>query len=427
MTNKVIKCLSFFSCLFISTASFSADKPILHYESSEHAAAGDQVKLYFSPEKIGVNELTLPNGFKITYGQLVSLGDFYGVVGQPISTGASDSERRSRFLAAFNSFAQNSADVDELTKILAIETAEKNAIDEGVKKGEKVEDIFARISDDNNRQWNCVTGGGCDAKTWFLKSGRYLALAKYDVDHFGDYAWMAYQTGHQLAIETAIAAHQTKDMQKLSLAYAMNGFACHYLSDRFASGHIRAPRTELPANVTPSVIGSLLVTFMHSEENAAGLHMHNLRGDRWMAFGDRYYFNPVNKMNVQLLQEALQISSDEIFTAFQQGTAPVVDTIKNIIPLPDEINNAGKIDVAPLFYWDSNAHIVYRRTNVANPEDRNWTSNWWGWSTLIELERLHKLTVEMQAQLVQAGYGEEAMQYGLITDETVLSFAKSKK
>lgn len=415
------------SLLLIPSASYSADTPpIIQYESSEHVSAGDHVKLYFTPQDPGTTDadILLPNGLKLTYGQIVSLGDFYGTVGSPISAGQTDAERRARFLAAFNSFARSPDAVTEMPKIMGIVQSEKNAIDDGMKKGEKPEDIFARISDDDNRQWNCVTGGGCDAKTWVLNPGRYLNLAKQDFDHFDDNAWSAYKTGHQLAIETAISAHQTQDIQKLTLAYAMNGFASHFLSDRFASGHIRSPRVELPANVTPSVVGSLLVHFMHDEENAYGLHMHNLRGDHWIAFGDKYYYDSINKINVDFMQEALQASSDEIFTAYQKGIAPSTDPVATIIPLPDEVANKGILDIAPLFYWDASAHILYRRTDTANPQDRHWTSNWWGWSTFILLSRQHGIPAVEQAQLVQAGYGNEAIKYGLITDETVLSYAK---
>jgi len=413
--------------LLIPATSFSADKPpIIQYESSEHVSAGDHVKLYFTPQDPGTTgaDILLPNGLKLTYGQIVSLGDFYGIVGSPISTGPTDAERRARFLAAFNSFAGSPDAVTEMPKIMGIVQSEKNAVEDGMKKGEKPEDIFARVSDDDNRQWNCVTGGGCDAKTWVLKPGRYLNLAKQDFDHFDDNAWSAYKTGHQLAIETAIAAHQTQDIQKLTLAYAMNGFASHFLSDRFASGHIRSPRVELPANVTPSVIGSLLVHFMHDEENAYGLHMHNLRGNHWLAFGDKYYYDNINKINVDFMQEALQTSSDEIFAAYQQGTAPSADLVETIIPLPDDVANKGTIDIAPLFYWDASARTLYRRTDTANPQDRHWTSNWWGWSTFILLSRQHGIPAVTQAQLVLEGYGNEAIHYGLITDETVLSFAK---
>lgn len=414
--------------LLISSTSFSSTKtPMIQFESSEHVAAGSHVKLYFSSQDTGTTdpELLLPNGLQITYGQLVSLGDFYGIVGRPISVGITDIDRQSRFLAAFDTFARDPNAVSEMPKILEIVQSEQQAIDDGIKKGEKPEDVYARISDDDNRQWNCVTGGGCDAKTWVVKPGRYLNLAKQDFDHFGDNAWSAYQTGHELAIKTAIEAHQTQDLKKLSLAYTLNGFACHFLSDRFASGHIRSPRIELTTNVTPSVVGSLLVHFMHDEENSYGLHMHNLRGDHWISFGDEYYYNKNNKANVDLMQEALQISSDEVFAAYQQGTyAP--DQVKNLIPIPDETANKGSIDIAPLFYWDAPAKTLYRRTDTANPLDRHWTSNWWGWSTFILLSRQHGLPATSQAELVLKGFSPQAIEYGLITDETVLSYAKQQ-
>ena len=419
--------IKIFSLLLIIPAiSFSADDNNLGFESSEHIAAGDKVKLYFSTEDAGKTGvlLTLPNGLKLSYGQLVSLGDFYGVVGKPISSGTTDADRRQLFMTAFNSFAQDPNAVIELPKIMAVVQSEQNAIDEGMKKGEKPEDIYARVSDDDNRQWNCVTGGGCDAKTWFLKPGRYLQLAKKDYDHFYENAFLAYQTGHQLAIETAITAHQTQDLQKLSLAYALNGFACHFLTDRFASGHVRTPRVELPTHVTPSVVGSLLVNFMHTEENQYGLHVHNLRGDRWLEFGDRYYFTLNNKTNVDMIQETLQASSDEVFAAYKQGVAPSTDQVKNLIPIPDEIANAGTIDIAPLFYWDPSSHTLYRRTDTTNPQDRHWTAKWWGWSTFILLAQQHGIPAFTQAQLVKEGYAHEAIQYGLITDKNVLEYAR---
>lgn len=426
MPGKAIYRILFILCLFTPTFSFSADPSGLQYESSEHIAAGDQVKLYFSAEDPGQigTPLSLPNGLKLTYGQIVSLGDFYGVVGKAISLGTSEADRRARFLAAFDTFARDPNAVTEMPKIFEIVQFEQDTISDAMKKGENLEDVYARISDDDNRQWNCVTGGGCDAKTWFLKPGRYLQLAKQDYDHFNVNAWTAYQTGHQLALETAMAAHQTEDLQQLSLAYALNGFASHFLSDRFASGHIRTPRMELPANVTPNVIGSLLVSFMHTEENHFGLHMHNLRGDHWLALGDRHYYDLNNKTNIKIIQEALQDSANEIFAAYKDGVIPSSDPVSDIIPIPDEVGNAGLIDISPLFYWDAASRTLYRRMDTANPEDRHWTSDWWGLSTFIMLAREHGIPAFEQAQLVKAGYADEAMKYGLITDSNVLALAK---
>jgi hypothetical protein len=412
--------------LVVSSISFASNNtPILKYASGEHAAAGDKVKLQFTADQPGQagHALALPNGLNVTYGQLVTLGDFYGVVGQPISSGTTESERRTRFVGAFNSFATSAAAVTELPNVLSVVQAEQKIVNEGMQRGEKPEDIYDKIAADYDRQWNCVTGGGCSTNTWWMFPGRYLKLAKQDFDHFGNNALQSYRTGHQLAIETAIAAHQTNDLKKLELAYEMNGFACHFLSDRFSSGHMRTTRSELPANVKPKVVGSLLAVYMHKEENLYGLHVHNLRGERWIAHGDHYYYDAMNDMNRDKLNDALQSSADEIFKAYQQGVDPKDDSVSNILPIPDETNNTGQIDIAPLFYWDNTTNTLYRRTDLSNVNDRHWTAKWQGWTTLALLVAVDGLPSEAQAQLVSEGYGLEALRYGLLTDKNVLARA----
>ncbi|EKD73228.1 MAG: hypothetical protein ACD_45C00396G0006 [uncultured bacterium] len=405
------------------STGFSMNRFTPHFAGAEHIAAGSKVKLHFTADDAGqVNpSLSLPNGLNLTYGEMVSLGDFYGIVGQPISSGPSDNERKSRFTTAFNTFAKAPAAVAEMPKILTILHGEQKALDDGMQRGEKPEDIYAKISGDNNRQFNCVTGGSCAPSVWWMIPGRYLQLAQKDFDHFSENAWIAYQTGHQVAIETALAAHESHDVQKLQLAYAMNAFACHFLSDRFASGHIRTPRAELPASVTPSIVGSLLSLFMHYEENEHGLHVNNLRGDHWGAYGDHYYYDSISDENRALLRESLQESADQVFAAYQQGNAPTEDNVAKWLPFASNDPS----DIAPLFYWDSETHTLYRRTDIANVYDRHWTSNWWGWTTLIMLAQQRGLPTESQAQLVTAGYGDKALRYGLITDKDVLSYAKS--
>ena len=39
-------------------------------------------------------------------------------------------------------------------------------------------------------------------------------------------------------------------------------------------------------NVTPSCIGDLLSKYMHDEDNKFGLRVTNVRGDKWIAYGD---------------------------------------------------------------------------------------------------------------------------------------------
>lgn len=394
------------------------------FESAEHLSAAENIKLYFENHDTGqtAHLIHLQNGLELNYGQIMSLaGDFYGVPGETISEGKTLEERKNFFRIAFSTLAHDSAAVIEVPKIYAVILQEHEALMTGLKNGEKIEDIFARIGDNDNRQWNCITGGGCSG-LWWLSQGRYLNLAKKDFDHFGNNAWLAYDAGHRLAIETAIEAHQSHDTQKLATAYAMNAYASHFLTDRFAAGHLRTPRPELPASVTPSVIGSVLATFMHKEENKSGLHVHNLRGDHWFAAGDRYFFDHKNDENLQRLESALQESVNQVFYAYQYGTAPASDTMHDLIPLADETGTNVQNDISPLFYWDSASNTLFRRADTANAYDNHWTSNWWGWTTLVMLSQQYGLPAQSQRALITAGYGKEAMKYGLIKDKSLTEY-----
>jgi hypothetical protein len=403
--------------------TFSAVKP--GFEAAEHMVAGEQIQLYFDTQH-GQKDylLHLNNGLTLTFSQIIALsGDYYAVLGETISESKTIDERKSKFIAAYQTLAEDPATVSEVPKILAVMQKEHQDVIEGMQRGEKPEAIYARIGDDNNRQWNCITGGGCSSM-WWLTPGRYLNLSREDYDHFGDNAWLAYQAGHQVAIETAITAHQTQNIKLLESAYTMDAYACHFLSDRFSSGHMRVPRVQLHSQVTPQVLGDLLVRFMHNEENQNGVHVHNLRGDRWIAFGDRYYFSVQNKDNRNLLEKTLQESINQIFYAYQQGNNPEVNDIYALLPIMDEINGATHQDIAPLFYWEQATQTIYRRSDITNPYDNHYTSDWWGWSTVVLLSNEKGLPTESQQELIAAGYGKEAMQRGLIKDKSLVAFVK---
>ena len=296
---------------------------------------------------------------------------------------------------------------------------EEKTVTDGIKNGEKPEAIYRRISGNINRQYNCITGGGCDGK-WWLKQGRYLQLANSDVDHYGANAILAYQIGHQLAIEQAIQAHAQNDVNQLSYAYAMNGFACHFLSDIFASGHMRIPRAQLRNNIKTATVGSLLAHYMHEEENSLGLHVRNAIGNTWIAYGDKHYFNYENSINREVLHEALQESANLVFAAYLTGVKPVNDKVISMIPQPIQTNDMQGPDIAPLFYWDENNQTLYRRSVMTNVNDYHWTSDWWGWSTLVELTAERGLPTDSQASLVASGYGKQALAYGIISDKNVI-------
>lgn len=426
--------LSIFTSLFLSIfpALFTVSLAMTQtqhagFASAEHSIIGDEINLLFPASDPGMPSqhlLHLPNGFVASYGEIIALGDFYGIPEQPISQGQNDAERRERFLAVFNSFANDVGVIPELKKIIDVIHTEKNTLLSGIERGQKPEDIYASIGHLYDAQWNCITGGGCDVKNWWLKPGRYLKLLLNNYDHFGDDAILAYKIGHQLALEQAAAAHASGNIKQLQLAYAMNAFACHFYTDRFAAGHMRTPRLVLARHVKPAIVGALLANYMHNEENPAGLHMHNLNGDHWIAFGDNSLLSERAKIHRKMIQVAIQHSSNEIFQAFQTGSSEINETASHFLPLPNEVGSAAMTDISTLFYWDAKTQKVMRRSLLDNTYDKNWTDQWWGWSTLLQLNHDRGLPLMDQATLARSELAQKALEDGLITDKYIIEYIK---
>lgn len=368
---------------------------------SEHWSMGQQIKLKFDLNEVpqaGV-VLHLKNGLALTAGDIMSLGDLYGIVGKPISHGLTKQEKQARFKEVFNSFAKHIIAVNEVKDLNSIIRAEMREVESGIAKGESPEAIYKRIGNEVGRQINCVTGGGCNSLTWWLNPGRYLKLAMENYDHFTPNNLIVYKNGHQVALQQALKAKQTGKRSDLEMAYAMEAFASHYLSDHFAAGHLRTPREELSAIITPAVLGALLSNYMHNEENKYGIHVNNNLGEQWLVYGDYSYFNPFNQTNQQMLLKTLQASADEIFEAYYSGSLPERNQIEEMVPHITQLNDENNMDIAPMFYWDDQNKQLLRRTNIANPYDRHWTNSWWGWSTLLLLKTQYGVTSTVQLSL----------------------------
>jgi hypothetical protein len=367
--------------------------PSVKFEGGEHMAIGDSVLLRFGGEpgiRAGDQKLVLPNGLELTYGQIVALGgDFYGIVGSPISDGRTAQERIDRFTNAFDSLARADVAVDEATKILAVMGEEIERVRAAIGAGGMASAEYAKLADKLSEQWNQITGGGWLVKPW-VPPGRYLMLAGENWDHFGQHAVLAYQAGHAAALQQATKAGESEDPRlALMLAYAMNAFADHYLSDLFSSGHLRTPRKELYRNVTPSEVGSLLSRYMHDEDCHWGLIVTNgSKGQRWHAYGDKRYFDAVNFDNMAKVNAALQMSVDEIFQACQTGKEPDPGSYQALaLVVPDLKRVQSAFDTAghisPLFVWDG--ATVLRRNDINNLDDFSWTADWVGVATLTKL------------------------------------------
>ncbi|HAT2009082.1 TPA: phospholipase [Legionella pneumophila] len=393
--------------LFAMSISLLAFSSITYGESngsfalSEHWSMGQQIKLRFDINEVPQSGvvLHLKNGLALTAGDIISLGDLYGIVGKPISHGLTKLEKQTRFKEVFNSFARNAIAVSEVEDLNSVIRAEMREVESGIAKGETAEAIYKRIGNEVGRQINCITGGGCNSLTWWLNPGRYLKLAMENYDHFTPNNLIAYKSGHHVALQQALKAKRTGNRSDLEIAYAMDAFACHYLSDHFAAGHLRTPREELSAIITPTVLGALLSNYMHNEENKYGIHVTNNLGEQWMVYGDYSYFNPFNQTNQQMLLKALQASADEIFEAYYSGVLPEKNQIEDMIPHITKLNDENNMDIAPMFYWDKENKQLLRRTNLTNPYDRHWTNSWWGWSTLLLLKTQYGITSTVQLSL----------------------------
>lgn len=408
------------------------------FESPEHITIGENIFLQFSPDTAKTNKFlfTLPNGVILTYAEIMTLGgDFYGVVEKPIALGQFPDDRKKRFENAYATLAIDPNALLEVPKILADIKLEMLQVQEGIDKGENPRDIYARIATDHTVEWNCITGGFCasdspglpkDAihKIFFLKQGRYLKLSDTDYDHFEEFAWMSYTAGHSVALAKAIEAHNENDIKKLEEAYAMNAFACHYLSDLFSSGHMRTPHYLLSSLVFPSTLGSILTNYMHNEDNQSGLLVTNHRGDKWKAYGDTCYLDARNQVNRDLLQQALQTSADEVFAVYTDGKNPTSDKVFPFVPDLELLTRSSEyINTSPLFFWDKQHKQLMRRTHINDMTNFERTPVWVGWETLLELVAIKGLPQGVQAQLLSHDDTRAyALQLGLISDKELLNF-----
>jgi len=418
LITVIVFCILYFANLAYSQPLFRPS-----FESAEHVRAGNKVILNLAnnqPPKAQY-QLHLPNGLVLTYGEILSLGDFYGAAMGPISLGESHDVRRLRFIAAFDSLARKAESFREVVQLMDIMNQEQLALDQGMEKGEKPEAIYARISDDLNRQYNCATGGGC-TQFWYLQPGRYLKLAFQNIDHFNDNAWIAYQVGHEIAIELAIFAKETNDITKLEMAYAINAFASHFLSDRFASGHIRTPRAELDSEYPSQLTGILLSKYMHDEENHYGLYVHNAKDDQWIDYGDKNYYSTYAKETQKHMDDVLQESADQVYQAYLQGEAPKEDRVVQSIPFVDDSVSQ---NMTPLFKWDDKNKKMLRRKDMTNIYNKEMTADWWGWSTLLLLVEQRGISSPMQGLLALSTQGKEALQSGMIRDQHIAEYIKT--
>ncbi|HXH38303.1 MAG TPA: phospholipase [Thermoanaerobaculia bacterium] len=368
-------------------------KPVAQFEGGEHTAIGNSVTLSFPGTgalPAATAPLTLANNLQLTYGQIVALaGDFYGVPANPISSGTTFAQQQQFFLAAFNTL--NNDPTTQAAQILGVMQTEINAVRQAMLNGEQSSSAYEVLGDTLSAQWNKITGGGSFVTPWY-PLGRYLQLAAVNFDHFSQDAVTSYTAGHAAALAQAVVASQQSgaaQIAALQMAYAMNAFADHFLSDLFSSGHMRTPRRQLYDSVTPSDLGSLLSREMHDEDSLFGLIVTSVNGGvTWRAYGDKRYADTVDQGNAGLVDDAVQTSASEVFQAFSSGQAIPPP---NFAALQMMANLAGvqqygaslTTNTSPMFA-PSGTTVAVRNT-LNNLNDYSWTTFWIGSKTYLAL------------------------------------------
>lgn len=378
---------------------FSA--PLTAFESAEHMFIGDAVQLEF-PDGKSPSLLRLPNGLEASYGEILALGgDYFAVNAFPISQGKTRSEQKQRFLNAFGTLADSHLAPGVAVRLIATFRKTLSAILQGEKEGKSPSEVYAEIGGELLREGNVMTGGGCFITPFYpLGTATLQLLSEANWDHFVPNALLAYQAGHLAAIEKAIEAGKMRgeeQQEALELAYAMNAFACHFLSDSFSSGHMRTPRQKLSEQIDLAFVAALLMDYMHGEDCKNGLSVSNLNGDEWIAYGDSYYFNEENAYSRSILEQVMQISADEVYFAFKEGEGKVSDPICHLLPQFDLLQDQdSRINTSPLFLWDG---ALKRRIDINGLYSYAWTAEWWGWSTLVDLADAYKPLTHRQKAL----------------------------
>lgn len=188
-----------------------------------------------------------------------------------------------------------------------------------------------------------------------IERGRVIEKFKPDIgqllvdnsDHFFVNAKEVYFIGHNEAIRIAQEAGRENDLEKLKDAYAHDAYACHFLEDLFAAGHIRNQRGALELffintlNCSKSIakaFAGLLTAAQHERDGNEGLNVSSEENGCWRVYGDGCFFSPKNSGNKAKVVQATQRSIDEVYQAYRNPNLPFVSQMQSFIPTATSCN-----------------------------------------------------------------------------------------
>lgn len=111
---------------------------------------------------------------------------------------------------------------------------------------------------------------------------------------------------------------------------------------------------------------------MHDEDNAIGLSVKNPAGEQWTAYGDKRALDQENDENKKRCVAALQVSADEIYTAWKGKVKPSKSSYRAWAHAPTLESARGPQTLAPLVL----AEHEQRRATIKNRRNHSLTSHW---------------------------------------------------
>lgn len=276
------------------------------YSSGEHLILGDRgyLEACENNQHCDPQILRLDGKKSFTYGELVAFsGDFY----------ATPEEIYTEKEQAFHKFKRNNSD---------------NVKENFKKEVQTIENFLHGHSEERYPDFNL-------SSAWNFPD--YISLSLANAPHFGFYNMQNYIKYHGQALDLAIKARDLskadpeKGKQLLNQALFTNAFADHFLTDGFASGHIRDPRVQILSwaqqKKISNVTAGTLAKIVHDRDGEIrkskehGLNVSNANGDNWFTRCDSQLFwnNNMEDESIQIPIKAVKASVREVLNAFQTG------------------------------------------------------------------------------------------------------------
>jgi hypothetical protein len=271
--------------------------------------------------------LSLGNGKALKFGEIIALaGDFYAYF---------DREAAHEFDDAWPTLPGFLGWTGDSYK-------EPTLVDDEDRARKKLVQIVYRPLDGAKLWWEIWKAAHFDGVR------RFAALALANHCHFGMQSWdgtiddasnealRLYQRYHEraMAMVWPAGAGQSSTERKAVLlqALAIDAFGCHFLTDLFASGHIRTPRKALNDQLD-ILLGGAASCKMHEEDNKRGLWCEE-RGRKgsgkrvvWHAYGDHKIDADKEKMHLNQVCEAVRRSAEEVFVTFCGKPLPTENAV----------------------------------------------------------------------------------------------------